>query len=40
MLIFRGVIVYLLLPSLKRTAKAPENGWLEDEMSFRGPAYF
>ena len=27
-------------PCLKLTAKAPENGRLEDEMSFWGPAYF
>jgi len=23
------------VPSLKLTAKAPANGWLEDELSFR-----
>ena len=28
------------LPSLKLTANAPENGWLENEMSFWGMAYF
>ena len=27
------------LPSLKLTAKAPENGWLEDEFPF-GKDYF
>ena len=29
-----------MIPSLKLTAKAPENQWLEDELSFWGPAYF
>ena len=27
-----------VLPSLKRTAKAPENGWLEDDRFVWGPA--
>ena len=31
MLILGGV------PSLKKTAKAPENGWLEDEFPFGKP---
>ena len=26
--------------TLPETAKLPENKWLEDEMSFWGPAYF
>ena len=28
------------LPSLKLTAKAPENGWLEDYFPIGVPAYF
>ena len=32
--------VFAVLPSLKVTAKAPENPWLEGDISFWGPAYF
>jgi len=28
------------VPSLKRTAKAPENGWLEDDAFLLGPGQF
>ena len=31
-----GEMVY---PSLKRTAKAPENGWFEDNFPFRMPFF-
>ena len=29
-----------LLPSMKLTYIAPDNGWLEDYLPFGGPAYF
>ena len=36
------IYIYIYIPSLKLTAKAPENGWLEDDCFLLGrqTAYF
>ena len=39
-MILRVDLFFFKLLSLKLTVCAPENGWLEDEFSFWGVAYF
>ncbi len=38
--LLRTVVFSYNLPSLKLTAKAPENGWLEDDPFLLGPGLF